>query len=74
MVDHDQATLYVYTRSRGPQATTNEVVHRSQSIGNLSFGWDDSKDTRRFAGLMDDVRIYNYALTRDQILHIVNER
>ena len=74
VVDYDRATLYVCTRSGKLKASINKVGHQSQRVSKLRFGWDDSKDTRRFAGLMDDVHIYNYALTREQIEHIVNER
>lgn len=72
-VDYDQATLYVYTRAAGLKASTHRVAHLPQSVGNLRFGWDDSRDNRRFVGLMDDIRIYNYALTRRQIEAIASE-
>lgn len=73
VVDYDQATLYVYTDSQGLKAKINKRAHQSQSVGRPMFGWDGSNDTRRFIGLMDDIRIYDYALTRDQIENIINE-
>ena len=73
VVDYDQAILYVYTRASGLKARINKVAHQSQSTSKLLFGWDDARDNRRFVGLMDDIRIYNHALTRDQIEHIISE-
>jgi len=66
VVDYDQATLYVYTGSRGLKASVNESAHQPQSVSKLIFG--------HFIGLMDDIRIYNHALTRAQIQSIINER
>lgn len=73
VVDYDRATLYVYTRSRGLKTRANKVPHRAQRISKLRIGCIKAKDNRRFKGLMDDVRIYNYALTPEQIEDIIDE-
>ena len=64
VVDYDQATLYAYTRSKGLKASVNKAAHLSQSVSKFILG--------HFIGLMDDVRLYNYALTREQIEGVIN--
>jgi tetratricopeptide (TPR) repeat protein len=47
--------------------------HIAQTLQGLNIGWDPEQDprgSRRFAGLVDDVRVYNYALTPEEIAAI----
>jgi len=74
VVDYDQARLYVYTPSHGLKTKVNKAAHHSQSVGKLRFGWEDSNEAHRFTGLMDDIRVYNYALTKNQIKRLIKER
>lgn len=46
--------------------------NRTGSTGTIGIGWDPSIGTEYWDGQIDDVRIYNYALTSDQIKQIYN--
>lgn len=74
VVDYDQATLYVYTRGKGLKTETNKVTHQAQRVSEFGLGGDGSDQDRRFTGLVDDIRVYDYALTRDQIKNIIGEQ
>lgn len=45
---------------------------RTSSTGTVGIGWDPSIDTEYWDGQIDDLRIYNYTLTSEQIKHIYN--
>lgn len=74
VVDYDQATLYVYTRAKGLKSKANKVTHRAQRVSRFGLGGDGSEESRRFTGLVDDVRVYDHALTKDQIKRLIKER
>ncbi|MFC1765181.1 LamG domain-containing protein [Planctomycetota bacterium] len=73
-LDYDWVDLYLYTPSGGLKVRSHKVIHQPQRAGHLRFTWDDPQDDRGQDCLMDDFRIYNYALTRDQIEGIISEQ
>jgi len=73
VIEPTKATLYVYTTAGGLSQGTNNITHYSQLVDDIKFGYDDIGDTRRFDGLMDDIRIYNRPLSQQEILDIINE-
>ena len=74
VVDYDRATLYVYTRGKGLKSKTNRVPHQAQRVSRFGLGGDGSEEDRRFTGLVDDIRVYDHALTREQIKALIRER
>ena len=66
-IEPTKATAYVYSRKNGLQQSVNAIPHMSQALDAVNIGWDAWSPNRRFKGLMDDVRIYNYALSRAEI-------
>jgi hypothetical protein len=70
-VEPDKATLYVYSDTNGFQSGVNNISHVPQTIDTLEIGRDSVDYARTFNGLVDDVRIYNRALTQQEILDLV---
>ncbi|MFX0198359.1 MAG: LamG domain-containing protein, partial [Candidatus Hodarchaeota archaeon] len=68
-IEPSKATAYICTETDGLQKGVNNIPHIQQSINSVMIGWDDHSHflNRRFCGKMDDVRIYNYALSEDEI-------
>jgi MSHA biogenesis protein MshQ len=64
-----KATAYVCTDANGLQHGVNAVPHIPQRVNALMVGWDDHSyyRDRRFRGKIDEVRIYSYALSRNEI-------
>ncbi|MBN1795445.1 MAG: tetratricopeptide repeat protein [Sedimentisphaerales bacterium] len=74
-IEPSKATLYVYTEEDGLKVANHNMGHWSQTLDNLKLGLDlQSQGTRYFDGLMDDVRIYNYALSKDEIVELYQGR
>lgn len=72
VIEPDKATLYVYSVAGGLQSAVNNIPHVPQTIDDLKFGYDDVVGGwRYFDGLVDDVRIYDRALTSQEILDLV---
>jgi hypothetical protein len=71
-IEPDKATAYVYTDSEGLKKGTNEIKHIEQTVAdNLKFGWDECCGPQRhFQGLIDEVMIYDRALSEDEILKL----
>jgi len=69
-IEPTKATAYVYTDTNGLEQSANELRHISQNINALKIGWDSWSAERRFKGLIDDVRIYNYALSQAEVAAI----
>jgi predicted outer membrane repeat protein len=67
VIEPNKATAYVYTEADGLQQGINNIPHVSQTVENLKVGWDEHRDSRRFEGAIDDVRIYNRALSAEEI-------
>jgi len=67
-IDPDKAVAYVYTDSDGLESGTNEIAHIEQVMAdNLKIGWDQCDNTRFTRGILDEVMIYNRALTKDEV-------
>ena len=71
-IEPDKATAYVYTDSEGLKKGVNEIKHIEQTVAdNLKFGWDECcGPERHFEGLIDEVMIYDRALSEDEILSL----
>lgn len=76
-IEPHKATLYVYSKEKGLKVATHHTRHRNQIINNLKFGWDvgdNEDDMRYYNGLMDDVRIYDYALSKGEIVELYQSK
>lgn len=62
--------LYVDGKQTGDTVVPSGVIN--YTTGNLFFGTKDGQDIGYYSGLLDDVQIYNYALTESQIRTIYN--
>lgn len=70
-IEPDQATSYVYSEADGLNQGVNAIPHIEEIIDNLKFGWDECcGDQRHFNGIIDEVMIYDRALTEDEILKL----
>lgn len=75
VIEPDKATAYVYSEKGGLQQSVNRVMHIPQTLYNVKLGWDDygkgsplaQAVERRFKGLIDEVAIFDHALSFDQI-------
>ena len=65
-IDPAGATAYVYTDTDGLTQNTNAIAHIEQTVGALQIGW--SFDARYVQGIVDEVAVYDHALTEDEIL------
>ena len=70
VIESDKAAAYVYTDTGGLQVGVNNIPHMSQTVGNLKVGWDEHRDSRRFSGKIDDVRIYDRALSAAEVAEL----
>jgi hypothetical protein len=67
VIQSDKTIAYVYDQDNGLKSAENPIPNIPQQVDNLKIGWDPEQEIRRFKGLVDDVRVYNYALSQDQI-------
>ena len=65
-IDPAGATAYVYTDDGGLTQTSNAIAHVEQTVGALQIGF--SYAPRYVRGIMDEVAVYDHALTEDEIL------
>ena len=56
-----------YDAEKGFQSAENKVPNIPQNVNELKIGFDTVQDSRYFKGLIDDVRIYNYALSQEEV-------
>jgi WD40 repeat protein/tetratricopeptide (TPR) repeat protein len=69
VVEPQKATIYMNDGS-GMKSSINKVHHYIEEFNGItSIGWDPF-EPRFFKGLIDDVRIYNYALSENEIAAI----
>jgi len=67
-VDPDKAVTYVYTDADGMDQGSNDIPHVEQIVGALNIAWVDCcGGTRYFKGVIDEVMIYDRALTEDDL-------
>jgi len=69
-IDPSSATAYVYTDAGGLTKSTNTIAHIVQTVGALQIGY--SYDPRYVRGIIDDVRIYDRALSEAEIISITD--
>ena len=72
VVEPEKATAYVYSDSYGLQHETNNILHNTQTLDALKLGWDNLDSNRFLNGLIDEVRIYNRALSVEEIQAMIN--
>lgn len=66
-----QLKIYVNGQLSGSQIVTHDINYQGGTEdSNLNFGISSPGNINRFNGAIDDVRIYNYALTDDQVRDI----
>ncbi len=66
-----QLKIYVNGQLSGSQTVTHDINYQGGTEdSNLNFGISSPGNINRFNGAIDDVRIYNYALTDDQVRDI----
>jgi hypothetical protein len=68
VVESDKATAYAYSTD-GFNSAVNSVPHSAVGLGGLKIGTDGryAPPERYFNGLIDEVRIYNRALSGDEV-------
>ena len=70
-IEPDKATSYVYSDADGLNQGVNEIPHIEETVDNLKFGWDECCGAdRHFRGIIDEVMVYDRALTEDEILKL----
>jgi hypothetical protein len=69
VVEPQQATIYLDDGSL--QSAVNTASHDIEEFdGSTRLGHDTSSASRRFRGSLDDVRLYDHALTADEIVQL----
>ncbi len=73
-IDPTSATIYMYTTAGGLQSTTTVPVsgHTAITLDNLRLGTDTCCGGRYWKGPLDDLRVYDRALNRNEIQQLVN--
>ena len=70
-IEPDKATSYIYHRDSDKlDAEVNDIPHIEQTVVNLKFGWDECCGARYFKGLIDEVMIYDWTLSADDITRL----
>ena len=71
VIQPDRARLYTYADSTGLQEVEHDLPNMMQTLDNLKIGWDSQSSDRYFHGMIDEVRIYQRALLREEILDLI---
>ena len=72
VVEPTQATLYLYT-TNSQSSAVNAVTHANVIWdGTARIGSDENNLSRTFDGLIDEVAVFNYSFTPDQVLALFN--
>jgi hypothetical protein len=72
VIEPTKATLYLYNAG-GQLSATNVIPHVSEAWnGNARIGADAENVARTFNGVIDEVAVFNYALTPAQVLNLYN--
>ena len=67
------ATLYLYNTNGQASATNSDLAHTNEAWdGEARIGSDPQSTGRTFNGIVDDVAVFNRALTPAQILNLYN--
>ncbi|MCX7043981.1 MAG: M6 family metalloprotease domain-containing protein [Candidatus Sumerlaeota bacterium] len=69
-VKSNAATIYLHNGTAMSSAT-NSISHAAGAFNSdFQLGYDNNDSARRFKGLLDDVRIFNYALSAAEINNV----
>lgn len=69
-IEPKKATAYIYSDAK-LSFEVNGIAHIEQTVETLKFGWDECCGAERhFLGLIDEVMIYDRALSEDEILKL----
>jgi len=71
--DGNSVKCYVNGQPEGTNNDANAVVILSQDTNDLAIGNRSDDDDRAFEGTIDDVRVYNYALSLEEIRYIATD-
>jgi hypothetical protein len=72
VVEPTQATIYLYN-TNGLSSAVNPVSHANVAWdGTGRIGNDESNVNRTFNGIIDEVAVFNYAFTPDEVLNLYN--
>ena len=73
VIEPDKATLYLYTDANGLESAERECNHPEETVTDLKIAFDpwEGPAHRCFKGLIDDARIYDRALSEEEIQAIV---
>ena len=72
VIDSSKATLYLYN-TNGLRSATNAIAHTTEGWGGSArIGGDPHGVERTFTGTIDEVAVFNYALTPEQVLSLYN--
>ena len=72
VVEPARATCYLNTGT-GLRSATNTTTHAIEEFNGAGYlGWDTSSTSRRFRGVLDDVRVCNRALSAVEIQALYN--
>ena len=72
MGTYDGATTKIYIDGIIEASATNATGNIGANNGNLAIGRWEYTPGRYFTGQIDDVRVYNYALTAAQVRDVYN--
>ncbi len=72
VVQSDKATLYLHDGGTLQSATKTGTHNPESFAGSTNIGRDPRWADRHFAGSIDEVRVYNYALTQTELLALVD--
>ena len=73
-IEPKQATLYIYTDAKGLDKGVNDIPHVEQEIGALNIAWVDCcGGNRYFKGIIDEVMIFDRALSEDELLQLATQ-
>lgn len=73
-VSGSSAIAYTWSASNGLLSATNSVSHTSTTVDDLKIGQDEtSPTTRGVVGNLDDIRIYNRALTSGEVTELYSD-
>ena len=69
----DGNTMKVYLDGKQSSITASRSGTLTNTAHNFSIGRLGAYNNEYFQGQIDDVRIYNYALTQEQVKQVMNE-
>jgi hypothetical protein len=71
--DGNSAKCYINGEVAGTEPNAYLVVFLSQDTNDLAIGSMSDDDRAPFEGAIDDVRVYNYGLSPEEVAHIATD-